>query len=86
MCQEWLHVSSWENRRLFISPPSRPPPLLPRDRHTQPVLLPAELLPLQSRAFQNHGVIRVGKDLQNPQIQPLNLHSLWMDTHPTQRV
>lgn len=77
MCQEWLHGSSWENQSLFISPPSRPPALLPRDRQTQPVLLPAGV-------FQNHRVIQLGKDLQNPQTQPLSRqHSLWMDPHPT---
>jgi len=31
VCQEWLHVSSWENRSLFLTPPF-PPSLLPLPR------------------------------------------------------
>lgn len=34
MCQEWLRVSSRENRSLFLTPPSRPPPTSSRSPGT----------------------------------------------------
>lgn len=65
-----------------IYKPPFPPPLLcspGTGRHSLSCCLQSTA---STRVFHNHQVTRVGKELQNPQIQLLNTqHSLWMDTH-----